>query len=209
VRNFVLAFTLACAAACTFVAGAESRETAKESAGPYDSFPLWKDVPGKSFATLGDGKLPNGTRWAAYVSRFGPGRKARRNPCVTVASITRKGIYGKAGGCGPLAPTTREPPLYVSVSSSYRTKQGGPAFGETVMALSFANSVTRVELLTYSGEQLSLPTKPLSDRQRQKTQLPASRYVAMGLQRDVCVATVIGYDATGGVLFESDTDLCP
>lgn len=23
--------------------------------GAYDSFPLWKDVPGRSFATLGDG----------------------------------------------------------------------------------------------------------------------------------------------------------
>lgn len=201
---------IACAAMATTVPTTWDNGSRTDRAGSaYDAFPLWKDVLGPKFATLGGGKLSNDTRWAAFVSRLEPGKKAFDNPCLTVASITHHGIYGHAAGCGPLAPATKEPPVYISVSASYRNRPNGPIIGETAMALSFANSVARVELRMSSGGQLIRRTKLLNERQRRKTHLPPLRYLAMGLQRDVCVASVTGYDQAGQVLFESPTDLCP
>jgi hypothetical protein len=201
---------IACAAMATTEPAIWENGSRPDRAGSaYDAFPLWEDVPGPKFATLGGGKLSNDTRWAAYVSRLEPGKKAFENPCLTVASITRRGIYGHAAHCGPLAPATKQPPVYVSVSASYRNRPNGPIIGETAMALSFANSVTRVELMMSSGELMIRRTKLLNERQRRKTHLPPLRYLAMGLQRDVCVASVIGYDEADQVLFEHPTDLCP
>src|SRR5215216_48194 len=76
----------------------------RASLSPYSGFPLWKDVPGRSFAVLGEGQLRKGTRWGVYASRVGGGKRGRNNPCISVARITRDGIYGHANRCGPLAP---------------------------------------------------------------------------------------------------------
>src|SRR5215467_8820687 len=67
---------------------------------PYSRFPLWKDVPGRSFAKLGEGSLPNRTRWGVYASKGAAGAANKKLPCVSVATITRQGIYGNATECG-------------------------------------------------------------------------------------------------------------
>jgi hypothetical protein len=197
-------------AVCLGLAASYSLSANAYASSPYDEFPLAKDVPGKTFAVLGEGKLPNRTRWAAYASRVSAGERGRQQPCISVAKITRFGGYGNARGCGPLAPRQPgQPPVYVSISGSYDTRPGGPVIGESVFALTVAPSVRRVELTYSTGGTLTRTTKLFNARQRAKTGLTKFRYVALGQQRDVCVAAVTGYSQNGTVLLEEETQLCP
>lgn len=76
------------------------------------------------------------------------------------------------------------------------------------MGLSFSPEVNRVRLLYASGGQSLQRTKMFNAKQQGKTGLGEFRYLALGMQRDLCVARVTGYDATGAELFEEDTELC-
>jgi len=175
------------------------------SGGAYADFPLWKDVPGRTFAVLGEGSLRNRTRWGVYASRASGSKRAYENPCVSVASITAFGVYGNAHRCGPLLPASEpstEPAIYVAIGGSSSKS------GETVMGLSFSPQVQKVVARFAAGGQITRRTKLLNARQRAKTHLPPLRYIALGLQRDVCVETVIGYDAAGSVILQAPTQSC-
>jgi hypothetical protein len=76
------------------------------------------------------------------------------------------------------------------------------------MGLSFRVDVKRVKLVSADSGSMVRTTKLVNAAQMRKTGLPAFRYVALGLQRDVCVETVIGYDQTGETIFEAPTRLC-
>lgn len=178
----------------------------------YDAFPLYKDVPGESFARLGEGKLSDGTRWAAYASRGIRANKGRMEPCLSVARITRFGEYGNASQCGPLAPDgsgSGPPPVYVSISGSYDTKPGGKVIGESVNALSFKTSVEKVALTFSTGDVLTRRTKLFNSKQRAKAHLTGFRYLAIGMQRDICVTSVTGFNHLGAVILQEDTSGCP
>lgn len=185
-----------------------SAQSSQSSA--YDSFPLYKDVPGDAFARLGEGKLSDGTRWAAYASRGTRADKGRKEPCLSVARITRFGEYGYAGQCGPLAPDgPGNAPVYVSISGSYDTKPGGKVIGESVNALSFKLSVEKVVLTLSTGETLTRRTKIFNSAQKAKTNLTGFRYLAIGMQRDACVISVTGFNHQGKVILQEDTSGCP
>lgn len=194
---------------CARAVGATSSGEASGAGGAYAEFPLWTDVPGQSFAKLKEGRLDNGTRWAAYASRVGRGAKAGRNPCLTVARITAFGAYTNAVGCGPLAPGAGNRPVYVSVSASYQNKPGGPLLGETEMALSFSPGITSVKLTLSNGEALGRKTNIFKRSQRRRAHLVRFRYLAVALDRDRCVETVTGFNQSGAEVFESDTEQCP
>ncbi len=174
----------------------------------FDSFPLWIDVPGQTYITLNEDRLSDGTRWGVYASRVGQGQRGQKNPCLSVARITRAGGYGDAHRCGEPTPEGNQPPVYVSITGSYQNRPSGPEIGESVMGLSFRVDVQRVKLVFADSGSMTRPTKLVNAAQRRKTGLPAFRYVALGLQRDVCVETVIGYDQTGESTFEAPTRLC-
>lgn len=173
-----------------------------------DSFPLWFDVPGRTFVTLGEGRLKGRSHWAVYASRVGGGERGRENPCLSVARIAGDGGYGDAHRCGEPAPAANQPPVYVSLTGSYQNHPSGPVIGEAVMGLSFRSDVERVKLMFVGGESMVLPTKFVNATQRRKTRLPDFRYVALGLQSDVCVEAVAGYTGQGRLIFESSTRLC-
>lgn len=174
----------------------------------FNTFPLWMDVPGRTFITLREGRLGDGTRWAVYASRVGQGQRGRKNPCLSVARITHAGGYGDAHRCGEPTPSGNQPPVYVSITGSYQNRPDGPVIGEAVMGLSFRVDVKRVKLVFADSGSLVRPTKLVNASQMRKTGLPAFRYVALGLQRDVCVDTVIGYNQSGETIFEAPTRLC-
>lgn len=180
---------------------------------PYAAFPLWKDVSGSGpFATLREGQLPNGTRWGAYVSRVGKGRLGYERPCLSMARITRIGLYTDVHGCAPVLSIEDEAssyvPNYLSISATYQTRPDGPFIGETVLGLTFNRSVRSVVLKYADGGQMRQQTRLFNARQQDKTKLPPFRYVAIALQKDVCVATVIGYGNSGAELFSAETVLC-
>lgn len=196
-------FIMAVVVTVTLVLGAGSCSALSEGArisSENDGFPLWKDVPGRTFAKLGEGKLPNGTRWGAYASRVGAGTRGRENPCVSVASITAFGAYSPAHECGPLAPVKEGWP---PVTAMFTISGPGQEEGETFMAMSFNTSIASILITSEKGEAIRRHTHLLNRYQRRKTQLPPLRYVALGLERAICIANLVGYSADGEVAFEA------
>lgn len=206
----VLAASLLFGVASSAVGQGQVSTTAQHRpSSPYATFPLWKDVPGKKFAVLGDGQLKKGTRWAVYASRVGQSGAAHMRPCISVARITRDGIYGHAGRCAALAPNQAgTPALYVAISGSGRERPDGPVIGETVMGLSFKPSVHKVMLRLADGREVLKPTKTFNGQQMKKTGLTRFSYLASGLQEDVCVQEVVGYESGGHQILASTTGLC-
>jgi hypothetical protein len=162
-------------------------------------FPLWKDVPGNSFAVLNHGTI-KGTEWAAFASRSGRSAHGREKPCITVAEFTKDGSYSNAGSCGWLAPEKglRYPPISPLIGES-----GGSAF-----AISFARSVERVEIELGSGVVIQRTTGILTRHQARKARLPRLRYVAMAMGTDVCISRITGFGAVGEVILDSETHEC-
>lgn len=168
----------------------------------YRDFPLWKDVPGRTFAKLGEGVLPHGNRWAAYVSRCDERKRGGEDPCLTVARITAHGGYNVTHAFGPLAPVQSDAPPVIATWLE-RGFEGEP--GETMFAMSFKPSVASVKITASTGETLRRRTHLLNMKQRRKVHLPAMRYVAVGLQRAFCITEVDGYSSNGDVAFEGPT----
>lgn len=181
---------------------------------PYAAFPLWKDVSGNGpFATLGEGQLPNGTRWGAWASRVGAGRRGYEKPCLSLARITESGVYAAVHGCAPLEPTKDQAsakywPNYVYIGATYQTRPDGPFVGETVLGLTFDPTVSSVVLKYAGGGQLQRRTRLFNSRQQKKTKLPPFRYIALALQQDVCAESVVGFGKNGAELFSAETVLC-
>jgi hypothetical protein len=177
---------------------------------PYKDFPLDKDVPGRSHAILDEGMLPDHTRWGAYASRVGRRSGARWHPCVSVARITRAGEYGHAAACGPLSPSgdRRDVPVNASISGAYNERPDGPVTGEWIGAMSFDRTIRKVQLAFSDGGSVVRPTKMLNAYQRSKVHLVKFSYIAVALQRDVCVEEIIGYDSRGVSVLEAGTELC-
>lgn len=172
----------------------------------YDDFPLWKDVPGRSFAKLGGGRLRNGSRWAAFASRVGGGSRGGDNPCLTVARITRFGEYGAPHGCGPLAPAGQDPPVMAMMTTSANLP--GQGKGETIISMSFKPFITSVKISTGSNNFLYRRTQMLNRYQQRKTHLSRFRYVSLGLEKVICIAKIVGFNADGDVAFEAVIGEC-
>lgn len=185
-------------------------QTGARLSSEFDGFPLWRDVPGRTFAKLHEAKLPNGTRWAAYASRVGAGGRGRENPCLTVASITAYGVYGVVHGCGPLAPDGKGDPPVKPMMTSVTFKGAKPVESETFLAMSFKTSIASILITPMRGEPIRKRTHLLNDFQRRKTHLPPLRYVALGLEgeREFCIANLVGYHADGKVAFEDPYEEC-
>lgn len=177
--------------------------SARRGPSEFASFPLWKDVPGRSFAKLAEGYLRNGSRWAAFASRVGSGRRGRETPCVTVARISRHGRYGTAHECGPLAPRSSEEPPVMALMT-YAEEQSG----ETNLAMSFQTSVRSIIVTSSAGKSYRWHTHLLNSAQRSKGHLPPLRYVATSLEEAICPLRISGYGADGEALFEVATHEC-
>jgi hypothetical protein len=174
---------------------------------PYKRFHLWKDVPGRSFARLGEGSLPNQTLWGVYASRVGSAAASREFPCVSVATITRHGIYGDATECGRPTPEPGGPPVIVVDGESGTKSVGGAVIGESALGAVFTSGVVKVKLVLDSGEGIVRQTSRFSMSQQQKTGLIPFRYIAFATMRDACVASMVGFGASGERLFDLPTEL--
>lgn len=202
---------LACAAFVLMIFGISNGGDARASQrSPFADFPLYKDVSGNGpFATLDEGQLPNKTRWGAYASRVGKGWPGYERPCLSLAHITRWGEYTDVHGCGRLAPTAESSmPNFLFIAATYQTKPDGPFIGEAILGLTFSTAVRSVVLEYEDGGQLQRRTRLFNSKQQEKTKLPPFRYIAVALQKDVCVETVIGYSEDGSELFSAKPLLC-
>ena len=205
-----LALVVCAAFSLTFIAVVSDRDASANQRSPFAGFPLAKDVSGNGpFATLGEGQLPNGTRWGVWASRVGAGRLGYERPCLSLARITRSGLYRDGHACGRLAPRAKgAKPVYVSIGGVDQTKPGGPIVGESVLGLSFSPSVWSAVLKYVDGGEIVRRTQFFNLKQQRKTNLPPFRYIALALQDDVCVETVVGYSKSGTELFSAGTGFC-
>ena len=202
---------LLCAAfSLVLCAGTKADDASGDQASPYAGFPLSKDVSGNGpFATLGEGQLSNGTRWGIWASRVGVGRLGYERPCLSLARITRHGLYADKHMCGKLIPTSDvSHPVYVSIAASYTNKPNGSTIRESMVGLSFRQIVRSAVLKYADGRELRQRTRFFNTKQQKKTSLPPFRYIALALRDDVCVETVVGYSKAGDELFSAKTGLC-
>lgn len=166
---------------------------------PAYGFPLWKDVPGKSFAVLNHGVI-GGTQWAAFASRARAAAGSRDKPCITVAVFTKEGIYSNAGACGWLAPEMglRYPPIHPLIGGT----------GTSVFAISFASRVRQTEIVLGSGAVIQRAPRVLTRQQARKARLPRLGYVAMAVGTDACISRIKGFDGAGELILDSETQEC-
>jgi hypothetical protein len=201
-RSFSLVFVIAMVLLCLGVGGVANGDSAASHSSTGFGFPLWKDVPGDSFAVLGKGKL-HGMEWAAFASRATPKAKSKNRPCITVARVT-EGRYANALSCGPLAPIEgmRYPPSH-------------PLLGEvqaSALAISVAQNVTSVDVELQKGqsvEHIRKVPKLLSMAQARKTGLARFRYLATAVPFDACILRIVGYSEVGEKLLDFESEECP
>lgn len=173
-------------------------------------FPLWMDVPTKSFAVLGEGTVRQ-QRWGVYTFR-GKGKAAGKRPCIELATLFyglghRGASFTSNSACGPLAPPAEQPVIEES-GITVQKKVNGPTVSDTVIAMTVARSVIDVRLHLEPGPSQTKRTRLLSTRQAAKAHVQQFRYVAFGLARKECISAVTAFDETGTQLFETATRDC-
>jgi hypothetical protein len=175
----------------------------------YGHFPLWKDVPVRHFAVLGQGMV-RGTRWAVFAFRGAVDKNASAKPCLAVAKISAKGLYGHTAGCGPLAPSRglSSPPMYGLLGGTGAIYPSGRTVGEAFIGMTVAMEVVKVRLELEPGPDITRQTDYLTRSQGKRTHLQRFRYLVLGLPRDVCIRNVTGFNALGNVILNADTDEC-
>lgn len=173
---------------------------------PNRKFPLWTGVPGDSFVKLGEGSLKTQMRWGVFASNPMHNRKGRQLPCITVAAITRNGIYDDPTACGAPMPAVGGPPMILEVEQSNTVHKGGPIVAEDALGATVRPSITKVEVLFASGRRIVRRTKLLSSAQQKKADLDSFRYVAIAMIGDGCATSVMGYGRAGQKVFGVPTE---
>jgi hypothetical protein len=165
------------------------------------NIPLWKVLPTKQFAILGEGVVKS-RRWAIFA--FANDRsKANTHPCIENVTLRYEhrsvSISNGAPSCGALAP-----PNPVPVTTEYAfTNVGGVVVGMTLDP-----SVARVRMDFSAGPDLDVPTKLLNSRQAKKARLKPFQYVAMGVGRKACLEAFEGIAESGDTLFQTALQEC-
>lgn len=194
-----------------FPVGAGASETVvaehdRASAAPkwVKDYPLWRAVPTKAFAVLGEGIVSN-VRWGIYVYRDGP----RSKPCIMEANLAFNGLYSSTQDCGGLVPPAPEP-IYTLTTSESEWPNGKRLESSIIGLAGLSPEVTRVQVRIRPGPNLTVQSRLLSQRQAMKARVPQFRYVAKALNRKVCINQVIGLDQVGSEIFKtSPTDCRP
>ena len=170
-------------------------------------YPLWRSVPVRPFVVLDEGRL-RGTRWGIYAFR-GRGKTGGERPCLTVVTLSARGEVGHSSECGPLAPESGPdvPPITVLMGGTYELPNG-EVVGEAVVGMSFAQSLAKARISLEPGGSVMSKTRYLSAKQAKKSHVDRFRYLALPLQRDVCVKHVTGFSRDGQTFLDANDDEC-
>jgi len=162
--------------------------------------PLWRALPTRQFATLGEGRV-NGRRWGVYT--FQKKGQGRDRPCVedVLERSTRRSTSLQTGSpsCGLLAP---ERPIPV-ISETVLSNVGGVIVGMTL-----SPEVRHVDLDVQGSGRQHLVTRSLSSSQARKAHVRQFRYVAVAFSKGECLLQTVGTSAMGETLFETPMGEC-
>lgn len=169
--------------------------------GQVMDIPLWKVLPTKHFAILGEGVVKR-RRWAIFAFMNDHAGSARY-PCIENVTLRYEhrsiSITTSEPSCGALAPPSPTP-----VTTEYVfTKVAGMVVGMTL-----APSVARLKMHFSSGSDLDVPTKLLNAGQAKKARIRSFRYLAMGVQRKACLESFEGVSKNDVALFQTSPQEC-
>jgi hypothetical protein len=171
----------------------------------HSRFPLWRFVPTERFSSLAEGYL-GGTQWGTYV--YSAGKHERNRACLTLAKITEYGLAGNAGDCADVTGTVNRIPAEALIGAAYKEEVGGPIFEEGFLGMLLPRSVVRVRLDIGSGIQLVKRTQYLGKRRQKKAGVPALRYLAFAVHRNLCIDGITGYSSTGRKVLDQRREEC-
>ena len=208
----ILLIIVVCGAFCVSYGEADSgRHAVRQDA---RQLPLWRLLPTRSFATLGAG---HGlvSQWAAYAYRSTSNAgRAGVMPCISIFGWTTESTLLKSGICGRVQPSQsepEEPPVYALFGAS--VESGARVREESVFAAGVPAGAARIRVRFEDarGRKVSrmFPTKKLTQSQGRKARVQPFHYVVTSIRANVCVDSIAGYDAAGGVMFDLHEGECP
>jgi hypothetical protein len=163
-------------------------------------YPLWSQLPTRSFAVLGEGTL-RARRWGVYAfRRAGRGRSI---PCVEIITLRYRAGMVLLGGDGPMC-------------GNISGRSAIPIFGKsdlntvdaTVIALLVRTDVSALVFRLGDGKVLKFRARQLNPIQARKSKLPQFHYLARALGQLPCFERVEGLGASGEVLFRTPKRPC-
>jgi hypothetical protein len=190
--------------------GDSARSAEGKAPSAIENFPLWMNVPAKSFAVLDEG-LVRQTRWALYVYR-GSGSQGRRKPCLDLATL----YFGVGEGesfrngtaCGSLAPPAKN---VVTAKADFQIQKSvnGPIVGSTVLGMTVGIHVEKIEVDMGSDGTVVGKTRYLSARQAAKAHVQRFRYFTLDRAKKVCLDAIRGFSFSGEEVVDDGLDECP
>ncbi len=185
-------------AICLFLAFASGQPaSAIESANTSESskrYRLWRAVPVKDFAVLGEGTVRT-VHWGIYAYRA-TSTGARSRPCIQEVLATFEGALSSGSSCGQLAPPSDWPNHTLSQVTINR--KGVSIFGGT-----FATDLTKATVYLGPGPSVTRLTKLLSPAQARKAHLSQFRYLTFAIARSACIEGFSGFDKTGEKILDT------
>lgn len=165
------------------------------------SFPLWSQLPTKSFAVLGEGVIRS-RRWGVYLFRgFGP--KGGQRPCIEIVTLRQLpgGLDVGNGGpeCGAIAPPAAQP---IAGQSSFGSVDA------SVVAVVAGTKVTNFRIDLDPGAPRAFATRLLNAGQARKAHVRQVRYTAVALGTAGCIEGIQGLDSSGESIFDTPARSC-
>lgn len=208
IRSLLIGAVIAVGLSAASDATADGKTMARAGSEPgwVRHFPLWKVVPSKRFATLGEG-VEQRTRWGVFVYRP-PGEGGGQRPCVEAVNLSFHGTLTHGADCGPLSPPAGWP-TYALTGMSFQYGEHGRRVGSTVLGMTLARNVRRVTMVFAPGPPVGSVTRELSTAQAAKARVHVFRYVVLSLPREACLRSVSGFDQLGNEVISAPSTNCP
>lgn len=195
---FVIAVALL---ASSTIKARATNETSGQLSSSAQSFPLWSQLPTKSFAVLGEGVIRS-RRWGVYLFRgFGP--KGGQRPCVEIVTLRQlpRGLSVGSGGpeCGAIAPPAAAP---IAGQSTFGTVDA------SVVAVVAGTPVSILRIDLDPGSPRAFATRLLNARQARKAHVRQVRYLAVALGTAGCIEEIQGLGDSGESIFRTPNRGC-
>lgn len=177
-------------------AGRASNEPARRLSSSAQSFPLWSQLPTRSFAVLGEGTIRS-RRWGVYLFR-GSGPNGGQRPCIEIVTLRQLpgGLSIGNGGpeCGAIAPPATSPIAGQSVFGSVDA---------SVVAVVAGPQVSTLRIDVDPGAPRAFGIRLLNARQARKAHVRQVRYVAAALGTAGCIEEIEGLGESGESIFRT------
>jgi hypothetical protein len=204
-RVFCVLATIVGVVAAFFVLSATKSSAVNEARGQLSSsaqsFPLWSQLPTKSFAVLGEGVIRS-RRWGVYLFR-GFGSNGGKRPCIEIVTLRQLpgGLSVGNGGpeCGAIAPPATMPLAGQSAFGSV---------GASVVAVVAGAPVSNLRINLDPGPPRAFATRLLNPRQARRAHVRQVRYVAVALGTAGCIEEIQGLDVSGESIFQTPNRGC-